>query len=169
MAGPPVTILAGFIAHDDGLILIQADGTMVTISAVNEAVTLPNPYTPADTIASFSSRGPLGQNAVQKPDVTAPGVGIFAAKMGSGDEGVAMNGTSMAAPHVAGVAALVRQAHPDWSPEQVKAVIMNTAVDLAAGSAVVPRQGAGRVDAYRAVTENALATGDEDVVTSTGA
>jgi hypothetical protein len=65
---------------------------------------------------------------------------------------------------VAGVAALVRQGHPDWSPEQVKAAIMNTAVDLRPGSAEVPIQGAGRVDAYRSVTAEAFAIGDADQV-----
>jgi subtilisin family serine protease len=123
---------------------------------------LKTPYLPADTIAEFSSRGPRALDAFQKPDVAAPGVSICAARMGTGNEGTAISGTSMASPHVAGVAALVRQEHPDWSPQQVKAAIMNTAVDLQSRSAEVPRQGAGWVDAYRAVTTNALALGDRD-------
>ena len=164
MVGDPVNIPAGFVAHDDGLLLIQVDGVTVTISADTDVTSIPDPYVPADTIADFSSRGPRGLDAFQKPDVTAPGVSIYAAKMGSGDEGTSFSGTSMATPHVSGVAALVRQAHPDWSAEQVKAAIMNTAVDLQPGSAEVPRQGAGRVDAYRAVTTDAFAIGDQDLV-----
>ena len=164
MGGDPVNLPAGFVAHDDGLILIQSDGEIVTVSAQTDVTALPDPYVPADTIANFSSRGPRSLDAFQKPDVTAPGVSIFAAQMGSGDEGISLSGTSMSAPHVAGVAALVRQQHPDWSPRQVKAAIMNTAVDLQIGSAEVPRQGAGRVDAYRAVTSGALAIGDRDQV-----
>jgi minor extracellular serine protease Vpr len=162
MGGPPVNIPAGFVAREDGLILVEAHGETVTISAESDAITVEDPYRPADTIAEFSSRGPRSLDAFQKPDVTAPGVSIFAAKAGSGSEGTAISGTSMSSPHVAGVAALVIQDHPDWSPEQVKAAIMNTAVDLQAGSAEVPRQGAGRVDAYRAVTTDALAIGEDD-------
>ena len=164
MVGDPVNIPAGFVGHDDGLLLVQADGATVTISADTDVISLPDPYVPADTIADFSSRGPRGLDAFQKPDVTAPGVSIYAAKMGSGDEGTSFSGTSMATPHVSGVAALMREAHPDWSAEQVKAAIMNTAVDLQPGSAEVPRQGAGRVDAYRAVTTDAIAIGDQDLV-----
>jgi hypothetical protein len=94
-------------------------------------------------------------DAILKPEITAPGVQILAAAAGSGNGGVAHNGTSMAAPHVAGVAALMRQAHPDWSPDLIKAAMMNTAVDLAAGSCV-PRYGAGRVDARAAVEAETL-------------
>ena len=116
-----------------------------------------------DIISAFSSRGPRGTDSKLKPEITAPGGSIFAAAMGSGSGGTSMNGTSMAAPHVAGVAALMVQAHPDWTPEEIKAAMMNTAVDLADGSPI-PRQGAGRVDAYRAVSTPAHAVGDEDFV-----
>jgi subtilisin family serine protease len=164
MVGVPVTIPTGFIAHDDGLMLIEQDGANVTISAETEVVTLPNPYVPVDTAADFTSRGPRGLDSILKPDVAAPGVAIFAAQMGSGNLGISIGGTSMASPHVAGVAALIRHGHPDWSPEQIKAAIMNTAVDLQPGSAEVPMQGAGRVDAYRAVTTDAFAIGDTNQV-----
>jgi hypothetical protein len=100
-----------------------------------------------------------------KPEITAPGVAIFAANMGSGDEGVSFSGTSMAAPHIAGVAALMKQAHPTWSNEQIKAALMNTAVDLAdVASAQVPSQGAGRVDALAAVETPVTAVGDAKFV-----
>ena len=166
MGGDPVDIPAGFVPHDDGLILVDAaaDGLEVTVSAGDDISTQTNPFTPADTIADFSSRGPRSLDAYSKPDVTAPGVSIVAAAMGSGAGGVAFNGTSMATPHVAGVAALVRALHPEWSPEQIKAAIMNTAVDLAEGSQAVPLQGAGRVDALNAVSSDAFAIGDEDQI-----
>ncbi len=163
MAGDPVQIPAGFIARQDGLNLIPAHGETVIVSAESEVKTVPDPYTPADSIATFSSRGPRGFDSMLKPDVTAPGVGIFAAAMGTGTDGVSYSGTSMAAPHVAGTAALIRQAHPEWTVEQVKAALMNTAVDLV-GNQPPPRQGAGRVNAYRAVTTEAVAVGDEDLV-----
>lgn len=163
MSGDPVDIPAGFIARTDGLNLISADGDTVIVSAESEVQTLPDPYTPADSIATFSSRGPRGFDSMLKPDVTAPGVGIFAAAMGTGDGGVSYSGTSMATPHVAGAAALIRQAYPNWTPEQVKAALMNTAVDLF-GNRPLPRQGAGRIDAYRAVSTDAIAVGDKDLV-----
>jgi len=163
MIGDPVDIPAGFIAHDDGVNLIPADGETVIVSAEDDLNTVPDPYTPADSAATFTSRGPRGFDSYLKPDITAPGVGIFAAAVGTGDGGVSYSGTSMASPHAAGVAALVRQAHPLWTPEQIKAAMMNTAVDLVDGS-VVPIQGAGRVDAYRAVTADTVAIGDPNLV-----
>jgi len=161
--GLPNGIPAGFVGLTDGLSLARRDGQPVTVSAENDVTTLPNPYIPADTVADFSSRGPRGTDSKLKPDVTAPGVAIFAAAMGTGTQGVSFNGTSMASPHIAGVAALMVQAHPDWTPEQIKAAIMNTAVDLVDGSPI-PRQGAGRVRAYEAVHTPVVAVGEETAV-----
>lgn len=111
-----------------------------------------------DTIASFTSRGTHGSiDDVLKPDVAAPGVTITSAGNGSGTGREVMSGTSMATPHVAGVAALVAQAHPDWSPERVKQQIMNTAAHdvVTVGSTPIAygpaRVGTGRVDALAAV------------------
>ena len=77
--------------------------------------------------ASFSSAGPRGGDGHLKPDISAPGVSIFSTGMGTGSQGVFMSGTSMAAPHVAGSAALTIQAHPDWDASDVAAAIVNTA------------------------------------------
>jgi len=111
-----------------------------------------------DTIASFTSRGTHGSiDDVLKPDVAAPGVTITSAGNGTGTGREVLSGTSMATPHVAGIAALVKQAHPDWSAERVKQQIMNTAAHdvvtadsnrIAYGPA---RVGTGRVDALAAV------------------
>ena len=159
-----VLIPAGFTGHSAGVALTAAHGENGVITAENEVISVADSL-PADIIGDFSSRGPRGLDSFTKPDITAPGAGIFAAKMGSGTAGVSFNGTSMAAPHVAGVAALILNDHPDWVPEQVKAAIMNTAVDLAdEASAQVPRQGSGRVDAEAAVTTDSLAIGDQDQV-----
>ncbi|MGH2820678.1 MAG: S8 family serine peptidase, partial [Actinomycetota bacterium] len=88
----------------------------------------------APSMASFSSRGPnLAAPDVIKPDVTAPGVVILAGNsetpfLGAQDEPFqAISGTSMSAPHVAGVAAVLRQLHPRWSPAALKSALVTTA------------------------------------------
>ncbi len=119
---------------------------------------------PTDRITSFSSRG-FGTKLAVKPDVTGPGGTVFSAAVGTGADGVSESGTSMSAPHVAGVAALVRKAHPTWTVEQVKAAVVNTA-----GAKVSPelggpltegpaRAGSGRVQADLAVSTSTLAYG----------
>jgi minor extracellular serine protease Vpr len=78
--------------------------------------------------ASFSSGGPRTGDSALKPDVTAPGVSIISTGIGTGNAAAIISGTSMASPHVAGVAALTRQARPDWKVEDIKSAIVNTAV-----------------------------------------
>lgn len=89
----------------------------------------------APAMAGFSSYGPAlaGNGNLLKPDITAPGVDVIAAVSPKGDAGNtfnAMSGTSMSAPHIAGIAALVRAKHPDWSPMMVKSALMTTASPL---------------------------------------
>ncbi|MFJ9455184.1 S8 family serine peptidase [Kitasatospora sp. NPDC101447] len=109
-----------------------------------------------DTLTDFTSRG-IGVPGVVKPDLAAPGETIWSALVGSGTGGQRENGTSMATPHVAGLAALVRAAHPDWPVEQLKAALMNTTADTYVGddhSGPVygpERTGAGRVRVDQAV------------------
>ena len=80
-----------------------------------------------DTIASFTSRGIHGSyDGTAKPDVSAPGVGIVSASAGTGNSDEIMSGTSMATPLTSGVAALVRQARPEYLANVVKAQLMNT-------------------------------------------
>ncbi|GAA3568977.1 S8 family peptidase [Kribbella ginsengisoli] len=120
-----------------------------------------------DQLADFSSRGPrLGDNGL-KPEITAPGVDIVAARaagtiMGQpiDDLYTAASGTSMATPHVAGSAALLAQAHPDWKADQLKNALVSTAKtnqDLS-----VYAQGSGRVDVARAVAQKVYATATAD-------
>ncbi|WP_374968758.1 S8 family serine peptidase [Terrabacter sp. BE26] len=131
-------------------------------NALRNSVTLRNPGA-IDQLAGFSSRG-VGVAGGIKPDVAAPGVTTFSVAVGTGNEGVAESGTSMASPHVAGEAALVRGQHPTWSVEEVKASIMNTATQDVytganhTGNVYGPeRVGSGRVVADAAVGTSTLA------------
>ena len=144
------TLPAGSVVQAGGAILQGIAPGTISIGP-DDTVRVFESEDPADTIADFSSRGPRGFDSKLKPEITAPGVAIYAAAMGTGNDGVSMNGTSMATPHVAGVAALLVEAHPDWAPRYIKAVMMNTATDLVGDAAgVVPLQGAGRVDVEQA-------------------
>jgi serine protease AprX len=97
-------------------------------------------------LANFSTRGPTVDGRV-KPDVVGPGVTITAARKGSVDGYTTMSGTSMAAPFVAGTIALALEARPDWTPDDVRAAIAATAVDLGATGAD-PEWGFGALDGY---------------------
>jgi subtilisin family serine protease len=119
-----------------------------------------------DVITSFSSRGPLGDFI--KPDVTAPGIQILAghtpdphdSNVDVGPAGQlfqAIAGTSMSSPHSAGIAALVKDAHPDWTPGQIKSALMTSSVqDVLKEDGVTPSdpfdRGAGSIRANRAVS-----------------
>lgn len=111
-----------------------------------------------DTLTDFTSRG-IGVPGVVKPDLAAPGETIWSAKAGTGSDGMRESGTSMAAPHVAGLVALVRAAHPDRSVEQVKAALMNTGADTFPGDdRSGPAYGPERTGAGRARVDLAVAT-----------
>lgn len=122
-----------------------------------------------DALNPGSSRGAHGSLGIAKPDVAAPGTLIFSAASGTGDAAHSLSGTSMAAPHVAGIAALVRATQPGWTPAQVKAAIMNTATHdvwtgaQQSGTSYGPqRVGSGRVDARDAVADTVLAYSSDD-------
>ncbi|MDT7615036.1 MAG: hypothetical protein QOF00_2483 [Pseudonocardiales bacterium] len=115
-----------------------------------------------DSISDFSSRGMRGPTV--KPDVAAPGESITSAESGSGNDRVSESGTSMASPFVAGVAALLLEGHPGWTPAEVKTAIMNTADpgvwtgENHTGLRLAPmRVGAGRIDAAAALATSVLA------------
>jgi len=117
-----------------------------------------------DQVAGFSDPGPRVGDGALKPDIVAPGVGIVAARSsasglprtGPGGRYARLSGTSMAAPHVAGAAAILAQQHPDWDRGALKSALMNAATPLAGAS--VDQVGAGRLDVARAVAATVLAS-----------
>ena len=105
-----------------------------------------------DHIAGFSSGGPTPVSLLLKPDVTAPGVDVLSAIPAHAFE--SLDGTSMAAPHVAGGAALLLQRHPTWTVAQVKSALASTGDRVHptshSGEVSVLREGGGRIDLVRA-------------------
>ena len=120
------------INNTDGLVIKDyIANTVDPVAQINGGV-----FTeiPAPWMADFSSRGSnLGAPDIIKPDITAPGVNILAANSPTGALGSPgelfqmISGTSMSSPHVAGLFALLKEAHPDWSAAAVKSAIMTTA------------------------------------------
>lgn len=111
-----------------------------------------------ETMADFSSRGPVTLTWMIKPDVSAPGVNIVSTF--PDNSYAALQGTSMASPHVAGAAALILQANPTWGTDDVKAALMNTAEDMInpATGKVYPHntQGAGSIRVLDAIQTKTL-------------
>ncbi|UPM52795.1 S8 family serine peptidase [Gottfriedia acidiceleris] len=145
------------IPNDQGIKLIN----MLNKGAVNLTMNDFGTFeSEGDKLADFSSRGPARRYYDIKPEITAPGVAVFssipayyngAAHKDDYEHAYArFDGTSMAAPHVAGSAALILQAHPDYTPQQVKLALMNTADELN-GSYSVFEKGSGRIDTDEAV------------------
>jgi len=150
-------------ADNDRLKLSQA-----TSGALSTAAGIPNPGYHA--FASFSSGGPRNLDSHLKPDITAPGVNVVSTAMGSGNRGVAFSGTSMATPHVSGVAALALQAHgagnsedseDGWDAEDVRLAIANTADPSQVVGYLVRRGGSGLVQPYAATRTTVVAKGTE--------
>ena len=143
--------IANFVSSHTNVLATWAQGTATPAQA--------------DVMASFSSRGPQGDWI--KPDVTAPGVQVLAGWTAQPDQTTADNGppgllfaaiagTSMSSPHSAGVSALVKAAHPTWTPEEIKSALMTSAVqDVVKEDGVTPAgvfdDGAGSIRADRAV------------------
>ncbi len=127
---------------DANLILAEFDaGNNVTVVLDKGFLLTSNDN--GNEMATFSARGPAPVPDVLKPDVTAPGVNIIAgfspdsAYSTPGENFAYLSGTSMSTPHVAGVAALIRQAHPEWSPAAIKSALMTTSrQDISSSSGV---------------------------------
>ena len=176
-----LTVFAAGIAGNDAIPGVQltkqsTDALLPEIQAGTLSLAMGPGYAMSSTQAGAgdllndsSSRGVHGSLGIAKPDVAAPGTGILSAASGAGTAGHVLSGTSMATPHVAGVVALVRAAHPRWSATDVKAAVMNTAThDVTTeadggGLAYGPeRVGSGRVDALQAVQNDVLVYNAKD-------
>ncbi|WP_225799766.1 S8 family serine peptidase [Streptomyces sp. NK15101] len=139
-----------------------APGSIGSPGAADSALTV-GAVDSADRAAYFTGQGPRHGDQALKPDVSAPGVDILAARSqlvaGSGLY-TSMSGTSMATPHVAGVAALLAEKHPDWTGAQLKDALMSSSKTLDAGAYEL---GAGRVDVAAALAADVTATGSADL------
>ena len=152
-----------------GVMISQANGALLksnlaapVMARLDATLTAPSPEL-ADQMNDFSSRGPGSPASYLKPEIAAPGTEILSAAAGTGTNGVQMSGTSMATPHVAGAAALLKQLHPSWPAEDIKAALMNTAVPTRdADGNLYPesRTGAGRVQLDRAAQLAVTAVAD---------
>lgn len=108
------------------------------------------------TVANFSSRGPVTLNWMLKPDIIAPGVNIVSTVPGGYDM---LNGTSMAAPHVAGAIAVIKEARPNWTNEQIFGAIKTTAEQMKEGKGefIEPIiQGAGLININKAIQTDVI-------------
>jgi subtilisin family serine protease len=166
----PMAIAANNMAEGGVVVVVAAgnSGSYETIGSpgtARKAITVGASGRYGDGIAYFSSRGPV-KGGGMKPDVMAPGESICSSEWGNAWNGsrcyderhVSLSGTSMATPHVSGLAALLKQQHPDWSPDEIKYSLRANAYKMASnyndrnGTIYnVFIQGAGRVFAYWAL------------------
>ncbi|MGW4463837.1 S8 family serine peptidase [Micromonospora sp. NPDC004704] len=165
----PMSVALNELSEETGALFVVAAGntgpspyTIGTPGAADAALTV-GAVDGADTLAYFSSQGPRVGDKALKPDLTAPGVGILAARSQYSDgEGLYRfgDGTSMAAPHVAGAAALLAAQHPDFTAKQLKEALVST---TRATPQVSPFQGGnGRLDIAATTAATVFATTGAD-------
>ena len=127
-----------------------------------DALTVGSVDDPSGALSWFSNMGPLARSGALKPDIVAPGNDITAARSAdSPGEGsyITMSGTSMATPHIAGAAAIVKQQHPEYTGTQLRAALVSSARDLGLTSY---QAGTGVVDIATAVDTPVIASGSGD-------
>ncbi|PYC75755.1 serine protease [Micromonospora arborensis] len=165
----PMIVAVNELSEETGALFVIAAGntgpgpyTVGTPGTADAALTV-GAVDGNDALAEFSSQGPRVGDRALKPDLTAPGVGILAARSQySAGEGFYRlgDGTSMATPHVAGAAALLAAQHPDFTAKQLKEALVSTAKPIAGLS---PYQGGnGRLDIAATTTASVVATTSAD-------
>ncbi|GHD92456.1 peptidase [Streptomyces naganishii JCM 4654] len=164
----PMALAVDTLSRQTGALFVVAAGNTGAPSSIGspgaaDAALTVGAVDSADRAAYFTSAGPRAGDDALKPDLAAPGVDILAARsqlaQGSGYY-TTMSGTSMAAPHVAGAAALLAQEHPDWDGARLKDALMSTSKPLDASAYLL---GAGRVSVPDAVRAGITATGSADL------
>ncbi|MEV0646649.1 S8 family peptidase [Phytomonospora sp. NPDC050363] len=152
----PLSLAVNEITERTGMLIVVAAGNdgcegCVSSPGTAEAALTVGSVTKQDTLSEFSSQGPRFGDGAVKPDIAGPGSSITAARAAGTSMGepaedgyTTADGTSMATPHVVGAAALLKQAHPDWTAARLKAALMGSSKGLEGLS--VFEQGAGRVD-----------------------
>ncbi|MFF2275719.1 S8 family serine peptidase [Agromyces sp. NPDC058126] len=154
-------------AETDALFVVAAGNssspeTIGSPGAAASALTIGSVDDPSGELSWFSSQGPLVRSGALKPDLAGPGNDVTAARSADspGDGAyIGMSGTSMATPHVAGAAAIVKQQHPEYTAAQLRAALVSTATDVG----LTPYQvGAGVVDVANAVDSTIVASGSGD-------
>ena len=153
-------------SNNDNFYHVAAPGVERSVIAVGSAKLDGSVY----RMAAHSARGPSSPHSLLKPELIAPGELIQSARMGTGTGGAWFTGTSLAVPHVAGAAALARQAHPGWSATEIKALLLNTANPMQHKNGTpYPESlaGAGFLDVAQAVTTTvtAMAEGTDGLTT----
>ncbi len=156
-----ITIPGVMISQTDGAKLRAQSSHGLKVTIGPNVVALHPEY--KDELDDSSSRGPVLNSSHLKPDIAAPGAVIHSALGGSGTDGITYSGTSMATPHVAGAAALLKQQHPTWSADDIKAALMNTSVPTRDASGNVypeSRTGAGRLKVNAAAATTVIFKAD---------
>ena len=172
--GNPDDVVSGVVdlAVDLGVTVVVAAGnsgpqenTIGSPGTARKAITV-GATDKQDNLAVFSSQGPVlwnnNRNILVKPDIVAPGVDICAAQFDDWlndysclDDGehIAIDGTSMATPHVAGAVALLKQKYPTSTPEEIKQLLKNGADDIwnDVDEEYITQHGAGRLNIYKSV------------------
>jgi minor extracellular serine protease Vpr len=145
---PLPTIPAIMVSDVDGAKILAS----LPASGRSEGAALRTFGTTADVVAHYSARGPSPFRHLIKPDLTAPGLNVYSSALDG--RFATLQGTSLAASHVAGVAAGLRQRHPEWSPLDVRSALVNTAARVVTSDGVTPASllatGGGRADAQAA-------------------
>ncbi|MGN8553697.1 UNVERIFIED_CONTAM: S8 family serine peptidase [Microbacterium sp. SLM126] len=156
------------IAEETGALFVVAAGNAGAAETIGapgsavEAFTVGSVDDPSGELSYFTSQGPLSRSGALKPDVTGPGSDVTAARSSdSGGEGayVSMSGTSMATPHVAGAAAILLGANPDYTTDQLKAALASTATDVGYSAY---QGGSGVIDVDAALEAPVVADGSGD-------